>query len=462
AVGIHSGDLPKRSAEIWDIPSKKLIRTFDEGAAALRGIASSPDHKFLAIADFQQSLLITTVPMANGGLEGSIRLLADDDDAVSVAVWDIASGKRSGLFGAETGARSLAYSPDGKYLATAGPNGVVIYDNASGTLLEVGRIDTVTAVDAISFSPDSRAIVLAQEAEPLVSSQPGGIGKLTDSATVGFLMPYKGLPSLPGATMVDNATRKSDRSLTGGSKIEIWQLTPQAAPREQRLWEAVLLWAKNRPDDAKKILQEVIAGNPSYGEALRLNTLLFEMKSPDNALALLTAATKADPACVSCWRSLGDLQYALKKYPESIASYEQALKLRPEYGLVAGHEAGAWGALGMMLESSENTQATMDEAVKAFTKAIQLRPGVAQFYANIGSALYFRSDFDTALQFDEIARKLRPDHSRIYYNLGHTYKAKGNKQHAIEAYTRYVLMGEPGEEARVANAKQLILELRKQ
>ncbi len=68
-------------------------------------------------------------------------------------------------------------------------------------------------------------------------------------------------------------------------------------------------------------------------------------------------------------------------------------------------------------------------------------------------------DFDTSIELLLEAQKIRPDHSRIYYNLGHSYRQKGDKKEAIKAYQRYVLLGEKGEEARVERAKDIIKEL---
>jgi tetratricopeptide (TPR) repeat protein len=103
----------------------------------------------------------------------------------------------------------------------------------------------------------------------------------------------------------------------------------------------------------------------------------------------------------------------------------------------------------------------MDLAKKALTSALTLRPDVEHFYTNLGAAYYFRGDFDSNINLLLIAKRLRPDHARIYYNLGHAYRYKGDKARAIEAYKRYVAMGEKGEEARVQRAKQFIAELNK-
>ena len=117
--------------------------------------------------------------------------------------------------------------------------------------------------------------------------------------------------------------------------------------------------------------------------------------------------------------------------------------------------------MGIILTNAGNTSKNMDAVKGALTKALTLRPGVPQYYSNLAAAYYFRGDFDTDLSLLLIAKRLRPDHARIYYNLGHAYRYKGDKKHAIEAYQRYVQMGEEGEEARVEKAKDFIKELSK-
>src|SRR5207248_10583163 len=101
---------------------------------------------------------------------------------------------------------------------------------------------------------------------------------------------------------------------------------------------------------------------PNYGDAQRLYALFFESKDVTKLQALLEASVKADPNCVDCWRSLGDVQLNTGHAMDAVGSYDQALKLRPEYGLVAGHQADALGAVGLDLSMSENTAKNMDAA----------------------------------------------------------------------------------------------------
>ena len=459
-IGLRDGKEPKRTAEVWDWQNKKQVRTFDEGASGLRGLSVSPDGKLMAVADFQHSILLNIVPTMGNGAEVSIRVLPESDEGVPVAIWDMKTGKRVALLGAETGARSVAFSPDGTMLATAGPNGTIIHEIGLRTFTEIGRVDSQTSIDSVAFSFDSKQLFIAREREPLVRLGDGGTDKLVDPFFTNMIMQVRDGTNVGTLGLsVNNSTRINTKSATGGSNIEAWQISRRTAPPDAKTWEAVQAIFSDKPEDARKILQQVIKDHPSYGEAQRLYAIFFEGKDLKKVQSLLGASVGSDPNCVSCWRSLGDLQMKSEQFFDAVKSYDQVLKLKPEYGLVAGHQADAFGAIGLNLTFAENNAKNMDAAKTAFNRALELRPGVERFYTNLAAAYYFRGDFDMDIKLLLIAKRLRPDHARIYYNLGHAYRYKKDKQKAIEAYSRYVQMGEVGEEARVEKAKEFIKEL---
>ena len=362
----------------------------------------------------------------------------------------------------ETGARSIAFSPDGRILAIAGSNGVMFHDIGGGTFAEIGRINSQTSIDAVSFSADSNKLILAKAREPLVKY--GGTDKLVDPFFTSLVMQVReglntGVMMSLGASVRETPTRRDSSSVTGGSTVEAWQITRKTLPQEQRTWEAVQGVFDDKPEEARKILEKIIKDFPGYGEAQRLNAILFENKDINKVQELIKKAVKADPSCVSCIRSLGDILHKQRLYREAIQTYETVLQRDPAYGLVAGHKADAYAGLGLSLLASSNDTKSLTAAMDAFTNALKLRPGVEQHYTNLGAACFFAGDHDTNIGLLLIAKRLRPDHARIYYNLGHSYREKGDKTSAISAYRRYVTLGEKGEEARVERAKMYIAEL---
>lgn len=457
-IGLRDTKEPKRSAEVWDWVNKKQVRTFDEGPSALRGISVSPDGKLLAIADFQKALSLSILFSQGNSAEASLHLLPDSDDGTFVAVWDLTTGKRVALIKAENGARSIAFSPDGKMLACSGPNGLIIYDIGDSTFTEFGRIDSRTGVDSVAFSFDSKQLLLAREREPLVRNGEGGLEKLFDPFFTSMIMQVReGINSGVAFNLKDKGTK----SMTGGSNIEAWQISRRTEPQDLRTWDAVVLRFNDKEDEARKLLQQVINEYPNYGEAQRIYAVFFETSDLKKLQSLLEAAVKTDPSCVACLRSLGDIQHKNKQESEAVKSYQRTLQMKPEYGLVAGHLADVYRLLAFNLVIAGNSQKNLLAAEEALINAIKLRPAEFRSYIDFSTVYYFEGDFDGSINLLLTAKKLKPDHARIYYNLGHSYRNKGNKKLAIDSYRRYVQMGEEGEEARIEKAKEFIAELSK-
>jgi Flp pilus assembly protein TadD/DNA-binding beta-propeller fold protein YncE len=453
-VGTLDKNSRKYSIELLDWNTKKHIRSFDAGAPGMRGIAISPDGKLLAITNYQKASLLFFLFGEGGSVEASLRTLPESDDPQPVSIWDIASGKLIAEFEAETGARHVSFSPNGRYLTTCGANGVMIFDAGDGTYAEIGRIDSATGVDAAAFSPDSQRVAIARQRQPM--AQYGGeyaLDRLTDPFFTSIVMTVRegARPSFTKS--------KGAKSITGGSNVEIWQIEALTKAPDARSWEAVKAFFAGRKDESRDILDQILKDHPENSRAGRLYAVLFEQSDLKKAAARLESIIKTDVGCVGCWRTLGDIYHGTKQFDRALDAYKQVLKLRPEIGLVAGRSAAIYGQMGLDLISAGNDPKNLQAASNALGEALARRPAEERYITNMASIAYFQGDFDTSIKLLLISRSLRPDHSRIYYNLGHSYRAKGEKKNAIEAYKTYVRLGEEGQQARVERAKQFITEL---
>jgi tetratricopeptide (TPR) repeat protein len=132
------------------------------------------------------------------------------------------------------------------------------------------------------------------------------------------------------------------------------------------------------------------------------------------------------------WKNLGDRDFAAGNLRGAAAHYEQALRLRPDFGL-ARHNLGiVWQHLGEWAR-----------AERCFQQAICLMPACAAAYNGLGSALKEQGDRARALAALKIAVELDPANPVFAYNLGTTLHEGGELDKAAHYY-RQALRLNPG------------------
>lgn len=139
-----------KTAKLWDADSSKLITTFNGHSGIVTSVAFSPDGKHLVAGSYDST----------------------------VKLWDVDSGKLllklTGHFGQSFFALSVAFSPDGKLLATGcSDNTAKLYDTDSGNrpptptgkfyaIITGKLLDIITGhtgiINSIAFSPDGKML----------------------------------------------------------------------------------------------------------------------------------------------------------------------------------------------------------------------------------------------------------------------------------------------------------------
>ncbi len=141
-----------------------------------------------------------------------------------------------------------------------------------------------------------------------------------------------------------------------------------------------------QPLEAQLCCQQVLTVDPDHADTLHLlGQLSSDAGQYDHALEWLTRAIRQDP--------------------------------RPEF----------LSSLGRLLQR----QGRHEDALKAFDKAVQLRPGDADLWKDLGGALAELRRTDEALLTFQHALKLKPDHPDAAYRCGFLLRELGKPEEAL-------------------------------
>ena len=177
-------------ARLWDAATGRQLRVFrGKDDEHVRGIAFSPNGRSLATATGDKVIKLWDVTTGEllrtfSGHEGEVIDVAFNADGTQLAsgaadkkafIWDVASGRPLRRFEDNAAIRSVAFSPDGKRLATgswAQSDNVRLWDlETGGSKIFSGHRGSIYGV---AFSPDGRT---------LASASTDYTAKLWDTAT---------------------------------------------------------------------------------------------------------------------------------------------------------------------------------------------------------------------------------------------------------------------------------------
>jgi WD40 repeat protein len=185
-----------RTIPIWDVGTGRLVLELETNGSSQLGIAFSSDGRSITTSDFEGSVRIWdarsgTERQVLEGHQGAVWMVAYSPDGRRIAsvgddgvrVWDAEDGRELMAFrGHEEAVYLVRFTPDSDRLVTGGGHSVRVWDvspSGGGELLTIGA--SATSVDSVTFSPDgSRLLTVgdgvrqwdARTGEPVTAASP--------------------------------------------------------------------------------------------------------------------------------------------------------------------------------------------------------------------------------------------------------------------------------------------------
>jgi tetratricopeptide (TPR) repeat protein len=141
------------------------------------------------------------------------------------------------------------------------------------------------------------------------------------------------------------------------------------------------------------------------------------------ALLSYNEALRLDPDYTVVHSNKGVVLYDLGQYQEALLSFNEALRLNPQMAFAHKNKGDALYNL-----------CQYQEALQSFNEALMLDPKMAEAHCGKGNALYFLGQYQEALLSCNEALRLNPKMAFAHNSKGNLLYALGQYQTALESY----------------------------
>ncbi|NEP55774.1 MAG: tetratricopeptide repeat protein [Symploca sp. SIO2G7] len=184
---------------------------------------------------------------------------------------------------------------------------------------------------------------------------------------------------------------------------------------------------KKRLEIQELLAEEHPAPNDRVSLWFEQGNLLHAAQDYEGAIASYDQAVKIKPDYHEAWNNRGISLDELGRYEEAIASFDQAVKIKPDY-----HEA--WNNRGNSLYNLGR----YEEAIVSYDQAVKIKPDYHEAWNNRGNSLYNLGRYEEAIVSYDQAVKVKPDYHEAWYNRGISLRKLGRYEEAIASYDQAV------------------------
>jgi tetratricopeptide (TPR) repeat protein len=213
-------------------------------------------------------------------------------------------------------------------------------------------------------------------------------------------------------------------------------------PDSMDAWDLVMralshYWRVTRQDHAiaQRLLEQAIAIEPNYGQALGMLSASYTFGAHMGWLELEAIAPAAERAALAAihadsedaWAhyALGAVYLITRRFEDSLAEFELALRLNPNFSQAQNYYSAALGFCGRW-----------QEAVEAANRAIRLSPRdpfLALCYGSASLAQYIGRNYDEAMRDARTAIRLKGDYAAAHRVLTAAAGMAGDSEAAAAA-----------------------------
>lgn len=165
------------------------------------------------------------------------------------------------------------------------------------------------------------------------------------------------------------------------------------------------------------------AGRDDSADNYKKGAALYKHGRYQEAIESFEQAIRLNPDFAVAYNDLGAAYLNLGRHQEAIEAYNQAISIKPDYIEPHYNLGVAYAGLGHW-----------QEAIEAFKQAIRIKPDYVDAHNNLGIAYSNLGRWQEAIEAFKQAIRIKSNFAESHYNLGWAYLNLGRYQEAIESY----------------------------